>query len=100
LIVRDLLNYIIVENAHKAGNRTFVFYYVVVKSTTAGSTEQTRACLSHYDQSTLTANDAARMMHILQAQVCGCISAHPGLSHQKLKQRTSDASIGQVNQAS
>jgi len=25
------------------------------------------------------------MMHILQAQVCGCISAHPGLPHKKMK---------------
>jgi len=25
------------------------------------------------------------MMHILQAQVCGCISAHTRLPHQKIK---------------
>jgi len=30
------------------------------------------------------------MMHIFQAQACGCISAHPGLSHQKTKRETSD----------
>jgi len=41
-----------------------------------------------------------KMMHILQAQVCGCISAHPGLSHQKTKRETSDASKRQLNQAS
>jgi len=37
------------------------------------------------------------MMHILQAQLCGCISAHPGLSHQKTKRETSDASRSQLN---
>jgi len=40
------------------------------------------------------------MMHILQAQVCGYISAHPGLLHQKTKRETSDASKSQLNQAS
>jgi len=40
------------------------------------------------------------MMHILQAQVYGCISAHPGLPHQKTKQETSYASKSQLNQAS
>jgi len=32
------------------------------------------------------------MMHTLQAQVCGCVSAHPGLKHQKMKQEAGDAS--------
>jgi len=40
------------------------------------------------------------MMHILQAQVCGSISAHPGLPHQKTKLETRDASKSQINQAS
>jgi len=40
------------------------------------------------------------MMRILQAQMCGCISAHPGLPHQKPKRETSDASKSQLNQAS
>jgi len=39
-------------------------------------------------------------MHIFQAQVCGCISSHPGLSHQKTKWETSDASKSQLSQAS
>jgi len=39
------------------------------------------------------------MMHILQAQVCGCIRAHPGLPHQKTKRETSDASKSQLNRA-
>jgi len=38
------------------------------------------------------------MMHILQAQVCGCISAYPGLPHQKTKRENSDASKSQLNQ--
>ena len=40
------------------------------------------------------------MMHILQAQVCGCISTHPGLSYQKTERETSDTSKSQLNQAS
>jgi len=39
-------------------------------------------------------------MHILQAQVRVCISAHPGLPHQKTKRETSDAAKSQLNQAS
>ena len=39
------------------------------------------------------------MMHILQAQVCDCISVYSGLPHQKMKQETSDASKSQLNQA-
>jgi len=38
-------------------------------------------------------------MHILQAQMCGCISALPGLPHQKKKRETSDALKSQLNQA-
>jgi len=34
------------------------------------------------------------------ASMCGCISAHPGLPDQKMKQETSDASKRQLNQAS
>jgi len=37
------------------------------------------------------------MMHVLQAQVCGCSSARPG--YQKTKQETSDTSKSQLNQA-
>ena len=40
------------------------------------------------------------MMHIVQAQICGCISKHPGLPDQKMKQETSDVSKSQLNQAS
>ena len=40
------------------------------------------------------------MMHILQAQVCGCISAHPGFPHHKTERETSDDSKSQLNQAS
>ena len=31
------------------------------------------------------------MMLILQAHVCGCISAHPGFPDQKMKRETGDA---------
>jgi len=37
------------------------------------------------------------MAHTL---VCGCISAHPELPHQKMKRKTSDSSKGQLDQAS
>ena len=40
------------------------------------------------------------MMHTLQAQVCGCVSAHPGLPHQKTKWEARDVSKRQFNQAS
>jgi len=40
------------------------------------------------------------MMHILQAQVCGCISAYLRLPHQKMKRETSDTSKSQLNQPS
>jgi len=43
---------------------------------------------------------SSKIMHTLQAQVCGCFSAHPGLPHQKTKRETSDASKSQLNQAS
>jgi len=39
------------------------------------------------------------MMHILQAQVYGCISANPGLPYHNMKRETSDASKSQLNQA-
>jgi len=41
-----------------------------------------------------------KILPILQAQVCGCISAHPELPHQKTRRETSDASTSQLNQAS
>jgi len=40
------------------------------------------------------------MMHILQAQVCDCINADPGLPYQNMKRETNDASKSQLNQAS
>jgi len=41
-----------------------------------------------------------KMMHLLQAQVCSCISVHPGLPHQKKKQETRDIlKISQIKQA-
>jgi len=40
------------------------------------------------------------MMLRFQAQVCGCISAHPGLPDQKMKRETSNASKSQLNQTS
>jgi len=40
----------------------------------------------------LPIGDEARMMHILQTQVCGYISKCPGLPHQQTKRETSDAS--------
>jgi len=64
-------------------------------------TEHIRACVSRYDQSAWTAvlMTKLEMIRILQAQVCGCISAHPGLSDQKRKGETSDASKSQLYQA-
>jgi len=41
-----------------------------------------------------------KMMRILQAQVCGCMSAHAGLPHQKTKRETTEASKSQLNQQS
>jgi len=38
------------------------------------------------------------MMHMLQAQTCGCISAHLVLPHQKTKREPSDAAKNQLNQ--
>jgi len=38
------------------------------------------------------------MMHKLQAQVCGFISAHPELPHQKMKREASYAPKSQLNQ--
>jgi len=40
------------------------------------------------------------IMHILQVQVCGCISSHPELSHHKMKRETHEASNSQLNQTS
>jgi len=40
------------------------------------------------------------IMHILQIQVCGCISAHQGLTLKTTKRKTSDASKCQLNQSS
>jgi len=40
------------------------------------------------------------MIHMLQAQVCCCISAHPRLSHPKTKRETSNVPESQINQAS
>jgi len=37
---------------------------------------------------------------VQQAQVCGCISAHPGLPHQQTKRETCDASKSELNQSS
>ena len=48
----------------------------------------------------LPINDKLEMKHILQAQVCDCISAQPGLPHQKTKREISEASKSQPNQGS
>ena len=40
------------------------------------------------------------MIHRLQAQLFDCITAHPGLPHQKRKRETSDALKSQLNQES
>ena len=40
------------------------------------------------------------MMHILEAHVWSCISAYPGLPHQKTKREASDALKSQLNEAS
>ena len=40
------------------------------------------------------------MLHTLQAQVCGSISAQSGLPHQKTKLETRDASKSRINQSS
>ena len=38
------------------------------------------------------------MMHMLQAQVSGCISAYPELPHQRKKQETADALKSKLKQ--
>jgi len=75
---------------------------MAVICTTTGGTEQMRACVSRYDQSAWTTNLMAKleMMHILEAHVWSCISAHPGLPHQKTKREASDALKSQLNEAS
>ena len=73
-----------------------VMYYMAVMY----NTEEMRACVSRYDESTWTSNDEARSdVHIASTGV-RCISAHPGLPHQNTKRETSDASKSQVNQSS
>jgi len=78
------------------------FFYVAVKCATTGGTEQIPAIewTVMINPPELSKIIKLKMMHILQAQVCGCISAHPGLPHQKMKRETSDASKSQLNQAS
>jgi len=102
LTVSNLLNHTRIERAHKVRKKTYVFYYVAVICTTTGGTELTRAYLSRYDQSAFNcAKDEARnYVHVLHAQVCCCISAHPGLPYQKKKRETIDASKSQLNLAS
>jgi len=74
----------------------FQFFYVAVIYTVQLLRGKNRygACVSRYDQSawTVKVRTKLEMMHILQAQVCVCISAHPGLPHQKTKRETRDAS--------
>jgi len=48
----------------------------------------------------LPINDQARNDAHIASTVVGCISAHPGLPHQKTKLETRDASRSQINQAS
>jgi len=82
LTVRNFLNYKRIENAHKVRKNIFAFYYVAVICTTTG------------EQNQLPIDDETRndRYSILLSQVCGCVSPHPELPHQKTKQETSDAS--------
>jgi len=50
-------------------------------------TAQIRDCVSQLWSNRLNCQlmTMLEMMHILQAQVCGCISAHIRLPHQKIK---------------
>jgi len=47
----ELVNYTRIENGHKVRKKMFVFYYVAVICTITKRKEQTRACVSRYDQS-------------------------------------------------
>jgi len=81
--------------------KTFVFYYVgVICTTTGGRTESGLCEPLRSIRLNCQLKTKLEMMHILQAQVWSCISAHPGLPHQETKREASDASKSQLNQAS
>jgi len=65
----------------KYARKPSFFVVAVIYATTEG-TEQIRACVM-INPSEVPIDDEARMMLMLQTQVCDCISADPGLPHQK-----------------
>ena len=116
-------NYTRIENVHKVRKKTSVFYYVAVVCTNTGradkdaraAVKQLRAmetykkqknryqlCFFRCGQSAWTVNlmEKLEMMHKIQEQVCGFISAHSAWPHQKTKRETSDASKTQLDQES
>jgi len=56
LTLWNLLNYTVIENAHKVRKKIFVFYFATIICTITKGKEQRRAYLSRYDQSAWTAN--------------------------------------------
>jgi len=80
--VWNLLKYSKIKNAHnhKVRKKTFVLYYVAVIFTLLRDRTDTRLCeplwLIRLNCQLMT---KLEMMPVLQAQVCGCVSAHPGL---------------------
>ena len=100
--VWNLLNYTRLENAHKVRKKASVFYYVNVKcATNWWYRTDTGLCEPLWSiRLNCQLMTKLEMMRILQAHVCGCISAHPGLPDQKTKRETSNASKSQRNQAS
>jgi len=65
---------------YKVRKKTFVLYYVAVIFTLLRDRTDTRLCeplwLIRLNCQLMT---KLEMMPVLQAQVCGCVSAHPGL---------------------
>jgi len=81
------------ENAHTVRKKTVVFYcgcymYNDWRNRTAGLCEPLWS---------VRLNCQLMTMHILQAQVCGCDSAHPRLPHLERRREASDASKSQLN---
>jgi len=81
LTVSNFPNYTRIENAHEVRKKVFVFYYVAVISTITKGKKDTgegekRYSVSRCDQSAWNAMLVTKLKtkHILQAQVCDCIS--------------------------
>ena len=97
-IVWNLLIYASLGNAHEVRKKHFVFCYVAIICTSTGGTVSLGGAISKTDTGLCEPLWSIRlicqwmtkleMIHILQAQVCSGISAHPGLSHQTTKRKT------------